>query len=99
MTTVFDKVFYPLEPDTTIKIGDRVRSFDFAGDATCYWVGTVTDIQYWRGTYEISVDFQVWEGKRSKDNYCEKLYPPINGEQGIFGRTRGVQRMVKGETK
>ena len=96
MTTVLDVVTYPLEPDETIKVGDRVRSFDFHGDHTCYWVGTVQQVQADRGVYEIVVDFQVWEGERAKENYCWAVYPPINGQQGLFGRTRGVQRMEKG---
>lgn len=92
-------MFYPLEPDTTIRVGDRVRSFDFAGDDSCYWVGTVREIQQEKGVYEIVVDFQIWEGQRAKENYCWAVYPPINGQQGIFGLTRGVQRMAEGEEK
>lgn len=97
MASNFEGAFYPLEPDETIKVGDRVRSYDFHGDATCYWVGTVIDVQHWRGTYEISVEFQVWEGNRAKDNYCDKVYPPINGQRGLFGLTHGVQRIAEGE--
>lgn len=94
---VLNKVYYPLEPDTTIRVGDRVRSFDFHGDSSCYFVGKVTGIDHSQNVYNIAVECQVWEGKRSKQNYCASVHPPINGQRGIFGLTRGVQRIAEGE--
>ena len=88
-------VDYPTQPDTTIAVGDIVRSFDFPGNATCYFVGTVTGITE-LGQYNIEVDYQVWEDKREPTNYCASVHPPINGTQGIFGPICGVQRITQG---
>lgn len=89
-------VVYPTEPDTTIAVGDRVRSFDFPGDATCYWVGTVDHITKY-GQYHITVEYQIWEGERAPVNYCAAVVPPVNGTQGIGGVFFGVQRILEGE--
>ena len=91
-------VVYPTAPDTTIKVGDRVRSFDFPGDASCYFVGKVEGITP-RNAYQIKVEYQVWEGKRvpDKQNYCAHVCPPVNGVEGFSGPMLGVQRVVEGE--
>lgn len=90
------KRFYPTVPDRTIKVGDKVRSFDFVGNTECYFVGTVIAITPMQ-QYDIKVDYQVWEGKKAKTNYCDRVVPPLNGLDGIFGLTRGVQRILEGE--
>lgn len=90
---------YPSTPDATIAVGDRVRSFDFVGNPGCYFVGVVEGVSKFDGfsVYNIKVDYQVWEGKRAETNYCASVHPPINGMQGIFGLTCGVQRILEGE--
>ncbi len=94
------KVTYPVTPDYSIKVGDRVRSFDFPGNATCYFVGVVDAITP-LGQYDIKVEYQVWLDERvaDKDNYCARVMPPLNGMEGIFGETCGVQRIVETETE
>ena len=92
-----DPVAYPTEPDTTIEIGDRVRCFDFPNEAGCYFIGYVTDVDHTNGQYNVKVEFQVWEGERALVNYCDRIMPPINGLEGIFGKFRGVQRVLEGE--
>lgn len=95
--TLRKPVQYPAKADKTIAIGERVRSFDFADNAQCYFVGMVEDIK--NQQYKIKVLSQVWEGKRVPDdqNYCDYVLPPVNGLRGMFGLTRGVQRMEEGE--
>lgn len=89
-------VTYPETPDTTIAIGDRVRSFDFVGNSECYFVGVVSGLSKFE-QYDITVEYQVWEGKRAETNYCESVHPPVNGVLGIYGITNGVQRILPGE--
>lgn len=96
MKVAVKPVEYPTTPDTTITVGDRVRSFDFPGNAECYWVGTVVELNK-HGQYNIKVEYQVWENKREETNYCDAVFPPINGQRGIFGLLRGVQRITEGE--
>lgn len=96
MKTPVKPVEYPRVPDLSIKVGDRVRSFDFPDNAQCYWVGTVESITRF-GQYHIAVEYQVWEDNREDTNYCEAVCPPTNGQRGIFGLTRGVQRILPGE--
>jgi hypothetical protein len=91
-------VAYPTAPDTTIKVGDRVRSFDFPGEADCYFVGMVESITVHK-QYKIKVEYQVWEGKRVPDNqnYCAYVCPPLNGLEGFAGPIVSVQRITEGE--
>ena len=95
--TLRPPVAYPTEANTTIEVGDRVRSFDYSNESGCYFVGTVTDVDEAVGVYNIKVEFQVWEGKRAETNYCASVHPPINGLRGMLGLTMGVQRMDEGE--
>jgi hypothetical protein len=88
-------VEYPLLADRTIAVGDRVRSFDFPGNPTCYFVGTVTGVTD-LDQYNIEVEYQVWENMREPTNFCKSVHPPINGVEGIFGPMRGVQRITEG---
>lgn len=97
MKTAVKPVEYPTVPDTTIKVGDRVRSFDFPDNAQCYFVGTVSRLNIDNMQIDIAVEYQVWEGMREPTNYCASVHPPFNGLRGIFGPTRGVQRIVEGE--
>lgn len=90
-------VQFPTEPDTTIKVGDRVRSFDFLDNSLCYFVGTVTKIRQDTQQYDIAVEYQVWQGEREASNYCASVHPPVNGQQGFFGPFRSVQRVLEGE--
>jgi hypothetical protein len=94
MTT---EVVYPETPDLTIKVGDRVRSFDFPNNPLCYFVGTVVALREATQQYEIEVDCQYWMGEKEASNYCAKVLPPFNGQEGYYGPIRGVQRITEGE--
>ncbi len=73
-----------------IKIGDKVRSFDFIikdieGERACYMEGTVTNILAIEDTpnqdcprYEIKVVKRIFSGFTEK-NIPEFIYPPVNG--------------------
>lgn len=90
-----------------IKIGDRVRSFDFedrdlCGPRACYVEGTVVGV----GTfpefpdcprYKIAVEREVFGGEEHWDFEVGAafVYPPVNGTRRMMGGvTGGVERMV-----
>ena len=91
-------VQYPTVADTTIKVGDRVRSYDFKGQDGCYFVGTVTNIRKDTEQYDIAVEYQVWMFEREASNYCASVHPPVNGTPSLLGGVHmGVQRVLEGE--
>ena len=82
-----------------IKIGNKVRSFDFhymrdlEGPRSCYMEGVVTGIEEVRGCdrYVIVVDRCIAAGKERSD-FPEVIYPPVNGTPTWMGRvTDGVE--------
>lgn len=81
---------YPEVPDLTIKVGDRVRSYDFAGVTTVYYEGYVDGIV--GGYYRILVAKRVIDGAELVDTQ-ETIFAPVNGRESIFGPTRGVVRL------
>lgn len=92
------KVEYPLTPDTTIAVGDRVRSFDFPGDPSCYFVGVVEEFTKDK-QYKIKVEYQVWNGLPVPpfQNYCGHVVPVFNGTPVRLAIACGVQRIAEGE--
>ncbi len=81
---------YPETPDLSIKVGDRVRSYDFAGMTSCYYEGYVDGIV--NGYYKIVVARRVLDGAERK-NFVETIHAPVNGRPGLFGPTRGVVKV------
>lgn len=71
---------YPLAPDTSIEVGDFVRSYDFYGYGDCYTEGHVAEIRYIDDCdhYVIKVVTKVFEGKEVevKERW---VYVPVNG--------------------
>lgn len=45
-----------------VKIGDKVRSYDFAGITHCYFEGIVESIDGVAATFTAKTTKQVWEG-------------------------------------
>ena len=85
----------------TIKIGDKVRSFDFPfnddcrvleGERACYTEGHVVDIHK-NGVegvqscplYEIKVTRKVFGGEERNPLPYDTCYPPVNGTKILFG--------------
>lgn len=87
--------------DTTIKIGDKVRSFDFdsrelVGPLACYVEGTVTAIEYYHGCdhYRIIVDKTVFAGDRLDIAEVREVLAPLNGTASwLGGKTNGVEKL------
>ena len=91
----------PIITDTTIRRGDRVRSFDFDcrdinGERACYIEGTVSTISIEAGCarYVIVVERAVFGGKEVPFDRPKAVYPPVNGTLKMFGGvTNHVQRI------
>ena len=52
--------------ENTVKIGDVVKSLDFAGVDNCYYIGLVTGVDNVYGTFQANIIKRVWEGKIRK---------------------------------
>lgn len=92
-----------IKPDTSIAIGDRVRSHDFPDRLVyndrppCYFEGTVVDILDTEGfkRYAIQIEKRVWNGEE-ETAAVELVYAPVNGTQTTFGaKTFGVVKIVE----
>lgn len=87
-----------------IKIGDRVRSFDFSsrdltGERACYVEGVVENIATFINLgdvlrYDIKVDRTVWSGKEEPPLGNEHIYPVVNCTR-IAGGDRRTDFVVK----
>ena len=87
--------------NTDIKIGDKVRSFDFAahrdieGPDACFAEGVVEGFQTIGCTrFDIRVTRAVWEGKEVPTEEGARIAPPLNGTPTNMGRiTDGVVKI------
>jgi len=86
-----------------IKIGDKVRSFDFSpnkdleGDRACYIEGTVIDLGMVKEgcpRYEIKVEKRIFGGEVIAEAE-DMVYPPINGTPTRFGRPTDYVEIIK----
>ena len=79
-----------------IKVGDRVRSFDYVqgdfgrdldGDRACYVEGIIEDLVEREGCprYAIRVDYDVFGGDERNHRVGNLVYPPVNGTPTSFG--------------
>jgi hypothetical protein len=83
----------------TIRVGDRVRSYDFPGVTDCFVEGIVVGIgEEIEGCprYRIRITGCVFQGRDVTDCSCpqEFVFPPVNGTPRLFGGVcSGVQRL------
>ena len=84
-----------------IQVGDKVRSFDFAGpfangakygrdlegERACFVEGVVEAVVEREGCprYEIRVNRDVFGGEESDRRVGNLVYPPVNGTPSLFG--------------
>ena len=94
--------------NTDIKIGDKVRSFDFSahrdieGPEACFAEGIVEGFQTIAGSsctrFDIRVTRAVWEGKEVPTEEGTRIAPPLNGTPPNMGRiTDGVVKIEEAE--
>ena len=86
-----------------IKVGNRVRSFDFPrsrdleGERACYVEGIVEGFEHVEGCerYKIRVERKVWAGEEVENPYRGHVYPPLNGTPRTFGgECNGVELVL-----
>lgn len=83
----------PVQHD--ILVGQRVRSYDFAGVENCYAEGTVEGVEPRQGClrYRLRVERRVMNG-RELARHEAVVYPPVNGTPTLFGTvTNLVERL------
>lgn len=90
--------------DDAIKVGDRVRSFDFddrdlEGERACYVEGRVEEIveSGWCQRYAIRVERRVFGGEEIAEGYEDMVYPPVNGTKFVLRGSvaSGVERLSR----
>lgn len=79
-----------------IKVGDKVKSFDFKGIDSAYIQGEVTGFEIMEGCkrYVIKTEKRIFDGKEIAlaDDHPEKtVYPPVNGTPSFLGKTNLVK--------
>lgn len=90
-----------------IKIGTRVRSFDFAdgpdgrslqGERACYIEGVVTGYENVEGCqrYQILVDRDVFGGEESTRRNGRVVTPPVNGTPTWMGNVTDYVEAIDG---
>jgi len=80
-------------PNSEIKVGDTVRSFDFEFVDNCYIEGKVIDFHFIEGCERcmIELDKKIFNGKDTTEDYLKQVngdrlvYPPINGTPSWMG--------------
>ena len=89
-----------------IKVGNRVRSFDFSdrpggrdvtGERACYIEGTVVGFESLEGCerYVIHVKRDGFRGEEKTHRVGSKRYPPVNGTPTLFGDVTDCVELVK----
>ena len=89
-----------------LKVGDKVRSFDFArdgrgkqlkGERACYVEGTIEGFKRIEGCdrYMIRVERKVWAGEEVENPYDGHVFPPLNGTPRLLGGVcEGVDKII-----
>ena len=85
------------EADTTIGIGDRVRSYDFESREDCYMEGIVYGYQHIEGCrrYAIQVERRVVANEERLAGVGETIYPPVNGTPTTMSLSPVTNGVVK----
>lgn len=73
-----------LNNGANMKIGDLVKSKDFAGVEDCYMIGEVVGIYPREGTFRAKLIGRVWSGEPDKKLECDYFTAPLPG-QLVFG--------------
>jgi hypothetical protein len=75
-------------PQTDIAPGERVRSYDFAGNLECYADGVVeaiTEPMEGCPRYRLRIERRVWKGQET-NAHEGVVFPPVNGTPTLLGR-------------
>lgn len=88
----------PLEvPVESVKLFDRVRSFDFSGRDNCYVEGKVVGFAEIEDCkrYAILVERRVFQGQPEPVAPGEVIYPPVNGTRTTMGNVTNGVKVIK----
>lgn len=91
--------FEGVKPQTDIALGERVRSYDFAGNFDCYAEGVVestTERMEGCERYSIRVDRRVFGGK-VVDAEATHVFPPLNGTPTMMGKVTNFVVRIESE--
>jgi len=64
-----------------MKVGDIVKSLDFNGIDSCYYVGKVVSISKMDGTFRAEFIKRVWEGVEDRKFKTDTFVAPLQGNQ------------------
>ena len=67
-----------MKSENTVKIGDVVKSLDFAGIENCYYVGLVTAVLS-DGRFRAKAIKRVWKGEADKRPLADEFFAPLPG--------------------
>ena len=67
------------ERGNEMKVGDIVKSLDFVGIDTCYYVGKVVSISKMDGTFRAEFIKRVWEGVEDRKFKTDTFVAPLQG--------------------
>lgn len=90
--------FEGVEPEPGIGVGDRVRSYDFAGVWDHYIEGVVeaiTEPMEGCPRYKLRVERRVVGGQEAPP-YAEYVYPPVNGTPTMMGKVTNLVERLPG---
>lgn len=72
--------------ENTVEMGSVVKSLDFPHTADCYYVGVVTVVNKWDGTFRARTVKRVWEGKIDTRKYPPEFFTaPLPGQHMFDG--------------
>ena len=86
-----------MESKQQVRIGDVVKSLDFVGVNSCYYVGLVTSIDENDGTFRAKTIKRVWEGQADVKPLSDYFTAPLPGNHFFddLAETKGRDQRVQ----
>ena len=83
--------------ENTVKIGDVVKSLDFAGVDNCFFVGLVVGISKMDGTFRAKTIKRVWQGQLDKKIPSDFFTAPLLGNSFFddMAETKGLAPRIQ----
>ena len=83
--------------ENTVKIGDVVKSLDFAGVDNCFFVGLVVGISKMDGTFRAKTIKRVWQGQLDKKIPSDFFTAPLLGNSFFddMAETKGLEPRIQ----
>jgi len=83
--------------ENTVKVGDVVKSLDFAGVDNCFFVGLVVGISKMDGTFRAKTIKRVWQGQLDKKIPSDFFTAPLLGNSFFddMAETKGLAPRIQ----